>query len=94
MSPISLLEPTGRYLSLAEREEIAVGVAAGLSPAVIGAGLGRHRSTITREIARNSVIRWPASYRASPAQASAEARAARPKTRKLAVCPVGRARAD
>jgi transposase, IS30 family len=86
MSPISLLEPTGRYLSLAEREEIACGVAAGLSPAVIAARLGRHRSTIGREIARNAVIRWPASYRAVPAQASAEARAARPKARKLAVC--------
>ena len=86
MSPISLLEPSGRYLSLAEREEIAVGTAAGQSAAVIGARLGRHRSTIGREIARNSVIRWPASYRASPAQASAEARAARPKTRKLARC--------
>jgi transposase, IS30 family len=84
MSPISLLEPTGRYLSLTEREEIACGVAAGQSPAVIAARLGRHRSTIGREIARNSVIRWPAAYRAVPAQANAEARAARPKTRKLA----------
>ena len=87
MSPISLAEPTARYLSMAEREEIACGLAAGRSPAVIARELGRHRSTITREIARNSVIRWPASYRASPAQAAAEARAARPKTRKLAACP-------
>jgi IS30 family transposase len=87
MSPISLLEPTGRYLSLTEREEIACGLAAGLSPAVIAKGLGRHRSTITREIGRNAVIRWPASYRSVPAQAAAEARAARPKTRKLVACP-------
>ena len=72
---------------MAEREEIAVGVAAGLSPAVIAAGLGRHRSTIGREIARNAVIRWPASYRAVPAQAKAEKRATRPKTSKLAGCP-------
>jgi IS30 family transposase len=86
MSPISLLEPTGRFLSLAEREEIAVGIAAGRSPAVIAAALGRHRSTVGREIARNSVIRWPASYRAVPAQAKAESRAARPKTGKLARC--------
>jgi len=86
MSPIRLVEPTGRYLSLAEREEIACGVAAGLSPAVIAARLGRHRSTVGREIARNSVIRWPASYRAVPAQANAEKRAARPKTGKLANC--------
>jgi transposase, IS30 family len=89
MCPISLDEPParGRYLSLAEREEIAFGVAAGLSPAVIAAGLGRHRSTVIREIARNSVVRWPASYRAVPAQAKAEKRAARPKTSKLASCP-------
>jgi IS30 family transposase len=86
MSPICLLEPTGRYLSLAEREEIAVGIAAGRSPAVIAAALGRHRSTVTREIARNSVIRWPSSYRAFPAQAKAESRAARPKPTKLADC--------
>jgi IS30 family transposase len=89
MSPISLVEPSekGRYLSLAEREEIVVGVAAGRSAAVIAAGLGRHRSTVGREIARNSVIRWPASYRAVPAQAKAEKRATRPKTSKLARCP-------
>jgi IS30 family transposase len=88
MCPISLVEPPakGRYLSLAEREEIAIGVAAGRSPAVIAAGLGRHRSTIGREIARNGVIRWPASYRAVPAQAKAEKRATRPKTSKLAGC--------
>jgi IS30 family transposase len=49
--------------------------------------LGRARSTIIREIARNSVIRWPASYRAVPAQAKAEKRATRPKPRKLAACP-------
>jgi IS30 family transposase len=89
MCPISLVEPPakGRYLSLAEREEIAIGVAAGLSAAVIGAGLGRDRSTIWREIARNGVIRWPASYRAVPAQAKAEKRATRPKTSRLARCP-------
>jgi IS30 family transposase len=89
MSPICLAEPPakGRYLSLAEREEIAFGVAAGRSAAVIAAGLGRHRSSIGREIARNGVVRWPASYRAVPAQAKAEKRATRPKTSKLAGCP-------
>jgi IS30 family transposase len=89
MCPISLFEPPAksRYLTLAEREEIAFGVAAGLSAAAIGAGLGRDRSTIGREIARNGVIRWPASYRAVPAQAKAEKRATRPKTSKLAACP-------
>jgi IS30 family transposase len=89
MCPISLDEPParGRYLSLAEREEIVVGLSAGRSPAVIAKELGRQRSTITREIARNSVIRWPASYRAVPAQAKAERRATRPKVGKLAACP-------
>ena len=89
MCPISLDEPPakGRYLSLAEREEIVVGLSAGASPAVIAKELGRARSTITREIARNSVLRWPASYRAVPAQAKAEKRATRPKAGKLAVCP-------
>jgi len=86
MSPISLVEPAvkGRYLSLAEREEIAVRLAAGQSPAGIAFVLGRHRATIGREIARNSVVRWPARYRAVPAQAKAEARACRPKVAKLA----------
>jgi IS30 family transposase len=89
MSPICLVEPParGRYLSLAEREEIAVGIAAGQCAAVIARGLGRHPATIGREIARNAVVRWPASYRAVPAQAKAEARAARPKVAKLAACP-------
>jgi hypothetical protein len=40
MSPISLAEPTARYLSMAEREEIACGLAAGRSPAVIARELG------------------------------------------------------
>ena len=89
MCPISLVEPAvkSRYLSLAEREEIAVGIAAGLSAAAIGVRLGRDRSTIGREIARNGVVRWPAAYRAVPAQAKAEKRATRPKTSKLAACP-------
>jgi transposase, IS30 family len=96
MSPIRLVEPPvkGRYLSLAEREEIAVGTAAGQCPAVIARRLGRHPATIGREIARNSVVRWPASYRAVPAQAKAEARATRPKLAKLAGCPRLRAEVE
>jgi transposase, IS30 family len=89
MSPISLVEPPvkGRYLSLAEREEIAFGVAAGESPAAIAVRIGRHKTTVGREIARNGVLRWPAGYRASTAQAKAESRARRPKTGKLAGSP-------
>jgi transposase, IS30 family len=73
---------SGRYLSLAEREEIAVGVAAGRSLREIARGLGRPASTVSREIARNSSA--AGSYRATAAQGRAEARARRPKTAKLA----------
>jgi transposase, IS30 family len=71
-----------RYLSLAEREEIAVGLAAGLGPGEIGRHLGRPASTVSREISRNS---RRGVYRATAAQARAEARARRPKPAKLAV---------
>jgi transposase, IS30 family len=70
-----------RYLSLAEREEIAAGVAAGDSLRCIAARLGRSPSTVSREIGRNGTRRG---YRAAAAQAQAEFRAARPKTAKLA----------
>ena len=72
----------GRYLSLAEREEIAVGLARGLGPRELGRRLGRPASTVSREIGRNqSPTRG---YRAVPAQARAEERARRPKRAKLA----------
>ena len=89
MSPISLVEPPvkGRYLSLAEREEIAVGLAAGENPAAIAVRIGRHKTTIGREIELNGVAHWPAGYRAGAAQAKAEAAARRPKTGKLAGNP-------
>ena len=70
----------GRYLSLAEREEIAVGLAAGQSQRQIAARLGRSCSTVSREIGRNGTRRG---YRAVAAQAQAEFAARRPKTAKL-----------
>jgi len=73
---------SGRYLSVAEREEIAVGLAAGDSQAEIAGRLGRSRSTVSREIRRNS--RGRKAYRALAAQGQAQHRAARPKTAKLA----------
>jgi IS30 family transposase len=75
---------SGRYLPVAGREEIAVGVAAGEPLRVIAARLGRAPSTVSREIRRNGTRRG---YRAVAAQAQAEFRARRPKTAKLAGNP-------
>jgi transposase, IS30 family len=72
----------GRYLSVREREEIAVGVAAEESFRSIAARLGRSPSTVSREVRRNS--RGRRAYRALAAQGQAQYRAARPKTAKLA----------
>ena len=83
MPMLELHEPTGRYLSARQREEIAVGIAEGLSDAEIGRQLGVHRSTIGREIARNSTDGTRRRYRASVAQSEADARARRPKVAKL-----------
>ena len=79
----------GRYLSVAEREEIVVGLAAGESLRTIAARLGRSASTVSREVRRNS--RGARHYRALAAQGQAQWRAARPKTAKLAGDPVLRA---
>jgi IS30 family transposase len=75
---------TGRYLSLAEREEIAVGLAAGERPGQIAARLGRPASTVSREVGRNSCR---GVYRALAAEAQARHRARRPRTAKLAARP-------
>ena len=78
----STAEPSGLRLSFAEREEIACLVAAGHSARSIARELGRAPSTITRELNRR---RGPdGRYRASTAQAAADASARRPKPAKLA----------
>jgi IS30 family transposase len=86
-----LREPSGRYLSQAERDAIDLGLAEGRSHAEIARGLGRHRGTIGREIRRNATAPRRAGgrchYRASTAQARAEQRARRPKQTKLADSP-------
>jgi transposase, IS30 family len=73
---------SGRYLSVAEREEIAVGLAREDSLREIARRLGRPPSTVSREVRRNS--RGPKAYRALAAQGHAQERARRPKTAKLA----------
>ena len=81
----------GRYLSFAEREEIAIGIAAGESLREIAVRIGRAPSTVSRELARNSV---KGRYRASSAQVAAHHRASRPKPAKLATNVRLRARVE
>src|SRR5690348_16409901 len=57
MSPLSLDEPSGRFLSLSERDEIAIWWAQGLSMREIARRLGRSPSTISRELRRNAATR-------------------------------------
>jgi IS30 family transposase len=71
-------------LSLAEREEISRGLAAGESRRAIARRLRRSPSTIAREVTRNGD---PCRYRACTADRAAVSRARRPKTAKLAACP-------
>ena len=75
-------------LSLAEREEISRGLAAGLSLRAIAAGLGRAPSTVSREVAAQGGRRG---YRAASADQLAWARARRPQPCKLATRPALRA---
>jgi IS30 family transposase len=70
-------------LSLAEREEISRGLAAGDSLRQIAAGLERAASTVSREVSANGGRRG---YRALSADKAAWQRARRPKEAKLARC--------
>jgi IS30 family transposase len=74
-----------RRLSLAEREEISRGLAAGQSIRAIATALGRAPSTVSREVGANG---GPGRYRAARADRAAWARAGRPKPCKLAGNPV------
>jgi transposase, IS30 family len=73
-----------RVLSVAEREEISRGVAAGHSLRQIAARLGRAPSTVGRELGRHG---GRACYRAASADAAAWQLARRPKVCKLAAVP-------
>jgi IS30 family transposase len=85
MTPYSWPAPSGRYLSLAEREEIAILHATGHGVRAIARVLGRSPSTISRELRRNCATRGGRlDYRASVAHWKAELFARRPKAAKLA----------
>jgi IS30 family transposase len=85
MPSISLVPPSGRFLSFAEREEIALSKARESGVRETARRLGRSPSTISRELRRNATTRGGGlDYRASIAQWKAERNARRPKVSKLA----------
>jgi len=85
MSPFSSAPLSGRYLSFAEREEIALLCAQHVPVREMARRLGRAPSTISRELRRNAATRGGyLDYRASAEQWHADRRARRPKPAKLA----------
>jgi IS30 family transposase len=87
MPPFDLkFQPSGRYLSFAEREEIALLKAQDKGVRDIARAIGRDPGTISRELRRNAATRSGKSeYRASVAQWKADMAAKRPKAAKLVV---------
>lgn len=84
MTPLSLDEPTGRYLSFAEREEIALLRAQDVGVREIARRIGRDPGTISRELRRNAATRSGKQvYRALVAQWKAQQASKRPKSAKL-----------
>jgi len=85
MTPLSLEEPTGRYLSFAEREEIALLKAQVKGVREIARTIGRDPGTISRELRRNAATRGGKQvHRAVVAQWKAQQAGKRPKAAKLA----------
>ena len=85
MPPISLAPRSARYLSFAEREEIAILRAQGAGVRDIARRLRRAPSTVSRELRRTAATRSGGlAYRASTAQWHSARRAKRPKIAKLA----------
>lgn len=88
MPSVDLAEPSGRYLSFAEREEIAILKAQNVGVREIARRIGRHPSTVSRELRRNVSTRsGERHYRARAAQWKAERSASRPKVAKLVKNP-------
>ena len=84
MPSIQLSPLSGRYLTFAEREEIALLNIQGVGVRAIARALERSPSTISRELRRNAATRGgKLEYRAGIAQWKAELVARRPKTAKL-----------
>ena len=85
MPSLELVPVSGRYLSFAEREEIAILHERDVGVREIARRIGRDPSTVSRELRRNASTRSDQlMYRASTAQWHAERRASRPKVAKLA----------
>jgi len=85
MRSISQTPLSGRYLSFAEREEIAILNALNLGVREVARRVRRSPSTISRELRRNAATRGgDFQYRATTAQWHAERKGRRPKTAKLA----------
>ncbi len=87
--PLFMSSPVaGRYLSFAEREEIALLSVQGTGIREIARRIARSPSTVSRELTRNAATRGGRlEYRASVAQWKAELIAKRPKPAKLATNP-------
>ncbi|MFT4187352.1 MAG: IS30 family transposase [Aeromicrobium sp.] len=84
MPPISLAEPTSRYLTFEEREEIAILRANDQGVREIARAIGRDPGTVSRELRRDAATRGgKQEYRAGVAQWKAQQAAKRPKTAKL-----------
>ncbi|MHB1669152.1 IS30 family transposase [Thiomonas sp.] len=89
MPDVSLEQPSNRFLSLVEREEIALLRAQGHGVRDIARRIGRHASTISRELRRNAATRSGyVEYRATTAHWHAQRRARRPRTAKLTANPL------
>lgn len=88
MPPSKFTPLSGRFLSFAEREEIAILRAQGCGVREIARRINRSQSTISRELRRNAATRGGRlDYRATTAQWHADQRSRRPKTAKLAARP-------